>query len=299
MAGPSVSGTPLVGESTVWSSRILEYLDKTFVYVNAFTNRDYEGEARKGGTVKIFRVNAVSVEDHDGAWDDTDWDDLGQTEVEFQIDQEKRFLFKVPLVRENFNVLNLIEQGSQRAAVAIGDTIDQYIAGKYTQIASGNAYGTTGSPITIGFGSGEVKPTIALARLRELIVTAKAPTQNNRIVVPEWFGTMLDIELGGRLTQLGDRVTTGDLLVRPGYMGSVAGFDIYVSPNVPNTTSTKYKVMAGAPMITMASAIDLVKTVDLQNDFGYGVKGLFVYGAKLLDTNAMALGTFNKGAYTA
>ena len=52
-------------------------------------------------------------------------------------------------------------------------------------------------------------------------------------------------------------------------------------------------------MITMASAIDLVKTVDLQNDFGYGVKGLFVYGAKLLDTNAMALGTFNKGAYTA
>lgn len=299
MPGPSVSGTPLASEPTVWSSRILEYLDKTFVYVAALTNRNYEGEAKQGGTVKMFRVNAVSVSDYDGAWTDADWTALGDTEFSLQIDQEKKFLFKLSDVREQFSVLQMIDQGSQRAAQAVGDTVDQYIASKNSQVATANQYGDDTTPVTVGLGSGETRPTTALSMLRERLVTARAASAMPRAVIPEWFATMLELELAGRLTGLGDRSILGDIVSKPGFMARVGGFDIFVSPNVPNTAGAKYKVLAGEPNITYASAIEKVETMRLQNDFATGVRGLYVYGGKLLDANSMALGTFNKGAYEA
>lgn len=297
MAGPNVSGTPLNSEPTVWSSRVLYYLDKTYVYVSALTNRDYEGEAKAGGTVKVFRVNNVSVSDHTGPWTDNDWQALGDTAYELQIDQEKRFIFKLSRVREQFSAIRMLDQGSQRAAQAIGDVIDQFVASRYTQVNAANYYGDDVTPITVGLGSGETRPTAALAKLKEKLVAAKAPAQGARVVVPEWFGTALELELSGRATALGDAATRGEVANKPGFMGSIMGFDIFVSPNVPNTAGAKYKVLAGQPLITFASAIEEINTVDLQNDFATGVKGLFVYGAKLFDGNAMALGTFNRGTY--
>ena len=125
MAGP---GTPLVSEPTIWSARLLANLDKTYVYVAALTNRNYEGEVRAGGTVKAFWVSDVSVSNYTGGWSDADWQMLSDNEVTIQIDQQKKILVKVPDVRAQFSVLNLIEQATQRMAVAIGDAIDQYIA---------------------------------------------------------------------------------------------------------------------------------------------------------------------------
>lgn len=298
-AGPSVSGTPMASEPTLWSARILEYLDKSYMYVQALTNTNYEGEAKKGGTVKAFYVSDVAVTDYTGAWLDTDWALLGDNAVTVQIDKEKKILIKVPLVRENFSMLQLIDQGSQRAAVAIGDVIDQAIAANYSSIAAGNAYGNDTTPITVGLGSGEVAPSVALAILREKLVTAKAPHTNPRVVVPEWFGTMLYIELSGRNTSLGDAATRGQFAVDAGKMDPVSGLIPFVSPNVPNTSGTKYKVMTGDPMITYASAIDMLDTVQLINDFATGVRGLWVWGSKLPRGEYMALGTFNKGAYGA
>jgi hypothetical protein len=117
-----------------------------------------------------------------------------------------------------------------------------------------------------------------------------------RVVVPEWFGTMLEIELGANMA----RVATQEGAVnQPGYMGAVGGFSVFVSPNVPNVAGAQYKALAGEPNITFASAIDKVETTRLQNDFATGVKGLYVYDAKLLEPASMALATFNRGAYTA
>ncbi|MBE0430105.1 MAG: hypothetical protein IBX61_09600 [Thermoleophilia bacterium] len=283
----------------MWSARILEYLDKDFVYVQALTNRNYEGEAKKGGTVKAFYVSDVSVTDYTGGWTDNDWTALGDNAVDIQIDKEKKFLFKVPKVRENFSELQLIDQGSQRASQAVGDVIDQAIAANYSAIAAGNGYGDDTTPITVGLGSGEIAPSVALAILREKLVTAKAPRKDPRVVIPEWFGTMLYIELSGRVTELGDAATRGEFAVNTGKMKPVSGVTPFVSPNVPNAGAAKYKVMAGDNMITFASAIELIETVSLQNDFATGVKGLYVFGSKLPRGQYMALGTFNKGAYTA
>lgn len=306
IAGGAGPGVPLASEPSIWSARILDYLDKDFVYVQVFTNRNYEGEAKRGGTVKAYYISDVLVTDYAGAWADGDWNALTDNEVTIQIDKQKKFLLKVPKVREQFSVLNLIDQGSQRAAVAIGDVIDQAIAANYSAIAAGNAYGTDVAPITVGLGAGEVTPSTALAILREKLIVARAPHVNPASIVPEWFGTMLQIELSGRPTLLGDAMIANksqgaandaNNVVKTGFLLDVAGLDVYVSPNVPNVAGAQYKVMAGDPMITFASAIDEVDTIQLQNDFATGVRGLYVFGSKLPRGEYMALGTFNKGSY--
>lgn len=284
---------------TLWSARILEYLDKTYVYKAALTNNRFEGTPRAGGTVNSYYLSDVSTSAYSGSWDDADWTELTDNEKTITIDQETKVLAKIPRLSESGSVLSLVDQGSQRMAQAIGDTIDQYIASLHSQIAAGNAYGDSTTPITVGLGSGEIPPTLALARLFELLVDAKAPNTDCRVVIPSWMGTMLNREIGARETASGDAAIGGDGAPRPGLIATnISGFSqIHVSANVPNTTATKYKVIAGAPMITYASAIEEFNIIELQNDFAKGAKGLYVYGAKLLRGEYMALGTFNKGAY--
>jgi hypothetical protein len=298
LAGP---GTPLLSEPTIWSARTLEQLDKEFVYVRAFTNRDHEAEAKLGGTVNMFYFNSIGVTNYTGGWADGDWASLGDNQVVLQIDQQKKVLFKVPRVRQQFNPLNLIEQGTERAALDIGDVVDQFIAATHAEVAASNLYGTSGTPIVVGFATGQVKPTLALSILNERLVSARAPRMGRKtVVVPDWFGTMLLTELGARATMLGDNVTQNGENMQGMIFRNVAGFaEVHVSANVPNTAGAAYKVLAGGQAIAFAMGIDEQEIVKLQNDFGDGYKGLYVYGKKLPRAEYMALGTFNKGAYQA
>jgi hypothetical protein len=67
----------------------------------------------------------------------------------------------------------------------------------------------------------------------------------------------------------------------------VAGFG--ESNNVPNTTGTKYKIIAGHPIATSyAEQIVDVRTYQPEKRFGDAVKGLHVYGAKVLRPQNLA-----------
>jgi phage I-like protein len=301
LAGPAAGGTPLLSEATIWSARTLEQLDKEFVYVRAFTNRDYEADARRGGTVNMYYFSSIGVTNYTGAWADAAWADLDDNEVVLQIDQAKKVIFKVPRVRQQFNQIDLLEQGTSRAAQDIGDVVDQFIAAVHADIAAGNVFGTTASPITVGFGAGQTKPVLALARLNQALVAARAPRMGRKaVVVPDWFGTMLLTELGARATQLGDNVTQNGENMQGMIFRNVAGFDeVHVSVNVPNTAGTLYKVIAGGQAVAFAMGIEDQEILSLQNDFGQGYKGLYVYGKKLPRGEYMASGTWNIGAYQA
>jgi hypothetical protein len=284
-------------QQEVWSAKIAENLDAMSVYEQALTNSDYEGDAATAKTVHIIHIGDVSVDDYTGAWTDADWEDLDDDALSLAVDQEKYFRFKVKDTDQYGSTLRLIDIGSQRAAFAIKDTRDQFLASLHSQASSDNDYGTTGAPITIGLGTGEVRPSTALARQVEALTVSKVKGALNA-VVPPWFGTMLLKELGiNRETAMGDagvKAGVQEGLIVSGVNG-IAG--VYVSNNVANTTATKYKIMVGPNPITLAQALQKVETVRLQNDFATGVKGLYVYGAKIIQPLKMSVGTYNKGAY--
>ena len=74
-----------------------------------------------------------------------------------------------------------------------------------------------------------------------------------------------------------------------------AGFIVLKSNNVPQTTGTKYKIIAGHAMATayVEQILD-VQTYKPEKRFGDAVKGLHVYGAKVVRPTALACLIANK-----
>lgn len=281
----------IASKPTIWSARILGYLDKIFVYGAAFTNRNYEGDIRDAGdNVKILQVGEVTISDYTGLLDDAEsLTDFAQT---LTIDQRKYFNFHVDDVDNQMSVVRLVDEGSKRAAQAMGNVRDSFVAGLLTNVHADNLIGSDAAPITVGFGAGQTKPYDAFLDLTQCLDESDVPGVDRRAVLPPWFIRALKAQFGDRGSGLGDTVALNGLI------GNLDGVAIYQSNNVPNTAGEKYKCAVGQPNITFADAIVKTETYRPERKFATGVKGLHVYGGKLTHPKGFAVGTFSKGKLT-
>ena len=78
-------------------------------------------------------------------------------------------------------------------------------------------------------------------------------------------------------------------------LGKAAGFTVLQSHNVPNTSGAKYKIIAGHQIaISYAEQINKVEAYRPEKRFADAVKGLHLYGAKLVRPGAIAVLTADK-----
>jgi hypothetical protein len=109
--------------------------------------------------------------------------------------------------------------------------------------------------------------------------------------VPAWFhGLLLKDD---RFVRSG--TMAGDRRLANGEVGEAAGFTILNSNNVPQTAGAKYKIIAGHAQATsyVEQVLD-VQTYKPEKRFGDAVKGLHVYGAKVVRPSALACLIANK-----
>ena len=258
----------------LWAARLLQNLDKTFVYTQC-VNRDYAGEIQKfGDTVHIQKFGDIEVKDYtraDGVGEPKD-PGAGST-VALTIDQAKYFNFKIEDIEAAQANVNLMEKAMQRAAYAIGDVIDQYIAAFVNQA---------------GIDGGEVAVTPqnaydTLVNLKVALNKENVPTAGRFVVVPPEFLGMLEKD---------DRYTKYDAadVKANGARGRVAGFDVRESNNVPYVSDGgKYSVMAGTDMaIAYAGQLTKIEPFRPEKSFSDACKGLYVYGAKVVEPKALA-----------
>ena len=82
-------------------------------------------------------------------------------------------------------------------------------------------------------------------------------------------------------------------------VGEAAGFQIHLSNNVPNTNGAKYKILAGtAAAGSYAEQLVELEAYRVENNFCDGVKGLHVYGAKVVQPTGLVVATASKTAST-
>ena len=275
---------------TVWAARLLTALEKSLVYGQAnVCNRDYEGEIRAAGnTVKIASIGDVSVQDY---VKDTDIDPPEVLTDETQtltIDQQKYFNFYVDDVdRAQMNV-NVLDEAMRRSAWKLRDHADSFIAGLMdAALLVGNTIGTLALPkVPTKTDAYEYLVDLSV-RLDEANATADA----RFCIVPAWFhGLLLKDD---RFIKAG--TLRSDRALANGAVGEAAGFSVLRSNNVPNNAGTQYKIIAGH-----SSATSYVEQVlDLQSyrpekRFGDAVKGLHVYGGKVVRPSALACLIANK-----
>jgi len=77
--------------------------------------------------------------------------------------------------------------------------------------------------------------------------------------------------------------------LRNGVVGRAFGFDIFLSNNVTVVTGDDYLVCAGVnSAITFATQINKIEAYRPENEFSDALKGLNLYGAKLVRPSAIA-----------
>ena len=270
---------------TVWASRLLTALGSALVYGQAgVCNRDYEGEIRKSGnTVKIASIGDVTIDDYTKDTDIGDPETLTDEEQTLLIDQSKYFNFYVDSVDRAQQNVNVLDEAMRRSAWKLRDLSDTFLAATMEAVVpAGNKIGSTVTPkVPTKDDAYEY-----LVDLSVLLDEANAPIDGRFVVVPAWFhGLLLKDE---RFIKSGTR--RSDEAIRNGEVGEAAGFSILKSNNVPNTTGTKYKIMAGHSIATayVEQIVD-VQTYKPEKRFGDAVKGLHVYGAKVVRPTNLAM----------
>ncbi len=299
----------------VWAGSILRALDTVLVYAQPeIINRDYVGDVGSlGDTVTINQIGDVTVSTYSKNADINAPEALTDAQLKLKIDQAKYFNFAVDDIDQLQQQPKVMEEAARRAAYGLRKAIDGYIASLYTDIPVINQIGNDGSPIT---GTWNTAGTLAYDRLVDLSVlldNQDVPEIGRFVVVPPWFeGYLLkDARFVGFGTGPQDaRLTTGGLsgtasgnpagqpnggggtALRP--VGQAAGFSVFKSNQVPNTSATKYKIIAGHNMAwSFVPQITKVEGFRPERRFSDALKGLVVYGAKTVRPNALAVLTGN------
>jgi len=275
----------------VYSKKVQIALRKAAV-AEAICNTDYMGEISSfGDTVNIIKEPQISVNDYTRGLAVTSTN-LTDQELVLTIDQAKSFAFKLDDLEKRFSHVNFQAIASDNAAYKLRDAMDANIM---TAISAGagvtTGMGTTSVPIDIGFGSGEVDP------LNQMALAAKELDENNVpeegrwfVAAPEWYNVLSNT--ASKLLTVDFNAGQGS--IRNGLVASglLRGFQMYKSNNLPTNdltgaspagTATQPEALFGhISAVSAASAMNKVETVRDTATFSDIVRGLMVWGRKVL-----------------
>ena len=270
---------------TIWSAKLLVRLRKAHVFAG-LVNTDHEGEIRNmGDSVKINEIGTVTINDYT-KYNAISWQQLNSAQKTLVIDQAKSFSFTIDDIdtaQQNPKVMNA---AMGEAAYGVSDVIDQFIASFYSQAGITNTtyMGSSASPISVS--SGNVILTLSYAS--RYMTEANVPEANRIMAIPPWVHQKLLLaEVGGISATAVPKVFDDGAITR-GYIGDALGFRLVVSNNVQNSATAVSAVMAlNRSAISYAGQISKIQAVNREDYFDQGVKGLYVYGAKVVRPNAL------------
>lgn len=266
----------------VWAAQLQESLKKALVFAGpSVVNRTYEGNiSDQGDTVRITSISRPTVAPYVKNSTTITPETLTDAQRSLVIDQSKYFAFEVDDIdyRQSANGGALMAEAAKEAAYALADTADQFVAAKYTDVASANALGTvaiTTSALALDM----------IADLNQKLNEANVPKAGRYVIVPPWIESYL-LQHSSLIRV--DAAGTSESL-RNGMVGRLLGFDILVSNNCVNVTGDDYAVLAGYPgAITYAEQISKVESYRPESAFSDALKGLHLYGAKVVRPTGIA-----------
>ena len=249
-----------------------------------------------GDTVNIIKEPQITVADYTRGLAVTSTD-LTDQELVLTIDQAKSFSFKIDDLERRFSHVNFQAIASDNAAYKLKDAMDSNIL---SAISSGAAVttgmGTTSTPIDIGFASGEVDPLNQMALAAKELDVNSVPEEGRWFVAHPEFYNVLSNTASKLLTV---DFNAGQGSIRNGLVasGQLRGFSMYKSTNVPTNdlsgaspagSATAPEALFGHISSTSAaSAMNKVETVRDTGTFSDIVRGLMVWGRKVLRTDAV------------
>lgn len=301
MAYPVASGSVSYSGTfipEIWSKKLIEKFYSSTV-LTAISNTMYEGEIRgQGDKVKIRTVPTLAINDYKSG--DTLVNQRPTSSlVELLIDKGKYWSAIVDDVQDVQSDIGLMNMWAQDAAEQMKIAIDTEVLGSiYPDIGAANKgatagvisgnlnLGVTGTPVSID------KTTILdfILAMGQALDEQNRPETGRFLVLPYWATTQL------KMSDIKDASLTGDGTspYRNGRVGMIDRFTIYQSNNLPHVTDgadEAFYVFAGIKQgLTFASQLTKTETLRAESTFGNIMRGLQVYGYKVIDGNSLVGG---------
>lgn len=260
---------------TIWAATILRALKNNLV-AKQICNLEYEGEIKqKGDSVKFTGLSDVEIRDYDGS--EISWDEMDDASVTMNIDQQKYFAFKVDDVdKVQATLKNLENSQLNKASYNLRDVADRFILGKHAEATGGVVTDATCDADTILYD---------IAKAGRLLEELNVGEGSRFLVIPPWVKEKL------RLAGIEFQIKNGSGAGNGIQWAQELGFDLYVSNNVTNlgtVQNPQSQCLAGSyNAILYADQIVDTEGLRLQNYFADGIRGLHVYGGKVVKPNEL------------
>tara|TARA_R100001440_G_scaffold3925_1_gene9257 strand:+ start:7884 stop:8744 length:861 start_codon:yes stop_codon:yes gene_type:complete len=246
----------------------------------AISNTDYEGEiSGQGEKVVIRTVPTININDYAGSITNQE---LTTSKVELLIDKAKYYSFKMDDVLEAQSDINMLD-------AATTDAAEQMRVAVETNVLASSITGAT----TVQ-GQTDITTSNILGKILEAgkaLDELNIPEEGRYMVLSPTFVSLL------KQTELRQANLTGDATspLRNGNVGMVDRFTIYQSNMLFTATSGTDNgythILAGHPKaLCFASQFTNTETVRLESTFGSAVRGLKVFGSKIVVPDAMVVG---------
>lgn len=301
---PAYSGTFI---PAIWSAKMNAKFYAASVYA-AISNTDWQGEiSGLGDKVIINNIPTIAVSDYT-IGQNLNYQVPTPNTVELLIDKAKSFAFAVHDVLEYQSKPNLMDTFSNDASEQMRVAIDaQVLLRTFDQGAAANKgatagvrsgafdLGTDAAPITLT-GSNVLQKILELASVLD---EQNVPETGRSLVIDPLTRTLLMQSNLAQAQFMGDATSP----VRNGLIGKIDRFDVYVSNQLPQAAAGQDffgAAQGGAAKrraiiachktgLTFASQMTKTETLRNPNDFGDLVRGLQVYGFKVIKPESMAL----------
>lgn len=280
-----------VWSPTIYSQKVLKAFRKSSV-AEDITNNDYEGEiANFGDSVKIIDEPTVTVSDYkrgqtlvSQALDDTD-----QT---LTVDQAKYFQFEVDDIENKHAHVNWESMATDNAAYQLKDAFDSNVLSYMeTNASTATGLGTTGSPLDVGFDTGELSPLQLMNRAKRILAQNNVPNDGNRFFVADPMFWELVEDENSKIIGTDYRSTDDpNSLLRNGRVtnGLLKGFKPYESNNITVSSGSYHAILFGHKSSTAtAQHIAQIESFRSPDFFGDVVRGLHLFGRKVLRDDAL------------
>lgn len=305
-ANPAYSGTFI---PAVWSSKlnVKFYASTTFGDVS---NTNWEGDIKNmGDKVIINNVPSISINAYT----------IGQSlsyevptpeTVELQIDKGFYFGVNVSDVLEYQSQPNLMDMFTSDAGNQMKIKVDtDCFAATFSNADAANVgatagvqgdynLGTDASPLDYGAASNAPEILKTITAFASVLDEQNVPESDRFLVLTPYERQLL------MHSPLAQAYVTGDSqsILRNGKIGRIDRFDIYVSNLLPKAAADqnyaggadagkakRHVILAGhRSAMTFASQINKVESIPNPNDFGTLVRGLMIYGRKVVKPQALS-----------
>lgn len=225
-------------------------MQKKTVFEN-LTNKNYEGEIKKGNALKISTVENPTISDYE-INKEIEYELLKGEEKTLLISQQKYFAFVVDDVIRTQSAIKLLESATLGSGYALADEIDKYIV---SLIPTKN------------------KPLQATSSdLNKMLLDIVSELDKNNAPENDRF-IVLNPSISNKvMSEFAEKITDNRDVIENGYLGRIYGLNLYKSNNV------NIGVYGSKSGITFAKQIDKTETLRSEKKFADAVRGLCVYG---------------------